>query len=72
LFDAQAEAVRFFWEPITLMRVQSISSEVASKAFSVSIKSKRGSRFCILTRFLAANRVHPRIKSGGMLRWKTL
>jgi uncharacterized protein YjiS (DUF1127 family) len=29
LFDAQAEAVRFFWEPITLMRVRSISPEVA-------------------------------------------
>jgi uncharacterized protein YjiS (DUF1127 family) len=29
LFDAQAEAVRFFWEPITLMRVQSTSPEVA-------------------------------------------
>jgi uncharacterized protein YjiS (DUF1127 family) len=29
LFDAQAEAVRFFWEPITLMRAQSTSPEVA-------------------------------------------
>ncbi|MEH2475957.1 uncharacterized protein YjiS (DUF1127 family) [Nitrobacteraceae bacterium AZCC 2161] len=29
LFDAQAEALRFFWEPITLMRVQSTSPEVA-------------------------------------------
>jgi hypothetical protein len=26
----------------------------------------------ILTRFLHANRIHPRIKSGGMLRWKAL
>jgi uncharacterized protein YjiS (DUF1127 family) len=29
LFDAQAEAVRFFWEPIILMRVPSTSPEVA-------------------------------------------
>lgn len=29
LFEAQAEAVRFFWEPITLMRLQSTSPEVA-------------------------------------------
>jgi uncharacterized protein YjiS (DUF1127 family) len=58
LFDAQAEAVRFFWEPIILMRVQSISPEVPPKALSVSIESKRGFRFGILTRFLAANRVH--------------
>jgi uncharacterized protein YjiS (DUF1127 family) len=58
LFEAQAEAVRFFWEPITLMRVQSTSPEVAPKAFSVSIESKRGFRFGILTRFLTANRVH--------------
>ncbi len=35
-----------------------------TRAFSVSIESKRGSRFLILTRFLNANR--------GPLRWKTL
>ena len=30
----------------------------AARAFSVSIESKRGSRFFILTRFLDANRLH--------------
>jgi uncharacterized protein YjiS (DUF1127 family) len=29
LFEAQAEAVRFFWEPITLMRLQPTPPEVA-------------------------------------------
>lgn len=29
LFDAQVEAMRFFWEPVTLMRPQSTSSDIA-------------------------------------------
>src|SRR5439155_1993544 len=33
-------------------------SKSCARAFSVSIESKRGSRFLILTRFLNANRVH--------------
>lgn len=40
LFDAQAEAMRFFWEPVTLMRVQSTSPEVApGLATNVNLRS---------------------------------
>jgi hypothetical protein len=37
-----------------------------ARAFSVSIESKRGSRFVILTRFLDANRVHFAGKRSGV------
>jgi len=46
---------------------------VAALSVSVAMESERR-RFRVfdLTRFLDADRCHPRIKSEGMLRWKTL
>src|SRR5256886_16076760 len=43
---------------VRLRKFPEANQTFAPRGFSVSIESKRGSRFLVLTRFLNANRVH--------------